>query len=145
MKPKPGRGARPAPKTVPIHKGRIVWAPITPARGVRKPRRCIVLMELPAAPGATAKRFLVAGVTCDGGEYDPEDSRKYPPSTYFPIPYAEDGSSPTAFRLPSAVYAEFVEGFFEHELEATEGYLEASLLDDLIAKLKAYVAGKQGE
>jgi hypothetical protein len=138
--PTPGRGVRTAPKTIPIHKGRIVWATITPAKGVRKPRRSVVLMELPAEPAATARRFLVAGVTCDGGEYDPRDSKKYPPSTYFPIPHASDGSSPTTFRLPSAVYAEFVEGFFEHELEATEGFLEAPLLDDLIVKLKAYVA-----
>ena len=100
-------------------------------------------MELPASPDATEQRFLGARVTYDGGEYDPADSKKYPPSTYFPIPHAADGSSPTTFRLPSAVYAEFVEGFFEHELEATDGFLDAPLLDDLIAKLKAYVAAKQ--
>jgi len=100
-------------------------------------------MELPSVPEATAKRFLVAGVTCDGGEYNPANVKKYPPSMYFPIPHAEDGSSPTTFRLPSAVYAEFIESFFEHELEATEGFLDAPLLDALIVKLKTYVAGKQ--
>jgi hypothetical protein len=96
-------------------------------------------MELPARPNSE-RRFLVIGVTCDGGEYDPADVKKYPPDRYIPIPHADDGSSPTTFALPSAAYVEFIEGFAESELEATEGYLEAPLLDELILKIKAYDA-----
>ena len=100
-------------------------------------------MELPSVGVQPRRRFLVAGVTCDGGEYDPTNSSKYPPSAYIPIPYAADGSCPTTFHLPSAAYAEFVQGFFEDELEPTEGLLDTEHFDDLVLKLKACVAAKQ--
>ncbi|HZK82165.1 MAG TPA: hypothetical protein VFC46_13880 [Humisphaera sp.] len=96
-------------------------------------------MELPTQ-GIIGKRFLVIGVTCDGGEYDPSDTKRYPPDIFIPVPHAEDGSCPTTFMLPSAAYVEFVEGFAERELETTEGYLDDGLLDQLIVKIKSYIS-----
>jgi hypothetical protein len=144
MSSKPGRGVRPSPKSLPVRVRGIVWAPITPARGVKKPRRSVVLMQLPSVPTEPKeRRFLVVGVTCDGGEYDPLNEAKYPPFAYFPIPHAEDGSCATGFRLPSAAYAEFVEGFRESELQATEHFLDSAVFDNLITTLKTYVAKTQ--
>jgi hypothetical protein len=124
---------------LPIRIGGIVWAPIKPKKGVAKPRRCVVLVELPPVPPSSLKKYVVVGVTCDGGEYDPHDTAKYPPDQYIAIPHAEDGSCPTCFRLPSAAYVEFIEQFNENELEVSEGYLEQRQFDELVLKLKAYV------
>ena len=141
MKPRPGKGVRAAPKIISIQKGRIVRAVITPTKGVKKNRPCVVITELPGDNAAPLeRRFLVEGITSDGGQYDPANIKKYPPDQYIQIPHAADGSCATGLRLPSAAYVGFITPFSEKLLEATEGYLEPQLLDELIKKLQAYLA-----
>jgi hypothetical protein len=141
VKPRPGKGVRAAPKIISIQKGRIVRAVITPTKGVKKERPCVVLTGLdPDAAAPSERRFLVVGVTSDGGDYDPANTKKYPPDEYIEIPHASDGSCETGLWLPSAAYVGFVDSFAEKLLQATEGYLKPHLLDALIKKLQAYLA-----
>jgi len=130
-----GRGARPRPTVVPVVVGSIVYAPITPAKGVTKPRPCVVLMEKPGAPD----RLIVIGITSDGGNYDPADSRRYPPDRYFTIPSAADGSVSTGLHRRCAVYAEFVQDFARSQLTGTGGFIDAELLESLMAWIRAYI------
>ena len=143
MSAKLGRGTLAHSRTIPVHVGGIVRAPITPNRGVTKQRPCVVLTELERDETAPLeRRFLVVGLTSDGGEYDSTNNKKYPPDEYIQIPHAENGDSTTGLRLPSAAYVEFVAPFNESLLKATTGYLDARLLDSLIKKLQACLAKK---
>ena len=133
MKRRVGRGAFERPKVFPIRVGGIVEAPIKPDRGVTKRRPSVVLQEVPPSS------ILVVGITSDGGEYDPANSRKYPPDKYIQIPHSADGSSTTGLFRASAAYADWVQIFDKPAVVATGGFLDKHLLDDLITKLQNYV------
>lgn len=138
MKRRVGRGASERPKVFPVRVGSIVEAPIKPAKGVTKRRPCVALREMPPSG------VLVVGITSDGGEYDPANTRKYPPDEYIQVPHAEGGSSTTGLFRASAAYADWVQIFDKSAVVATGGFLQDHLLDELITKLQNYVRKTTG-
>jgi len=140
MKPRAGRGAVPKPVAFPIVVGSVVYAPIKATKGVTKRRPCVVLMATPAVED----HFIVIGITSDGGNYDPADTRGYPPDLYFPIPSSPDGSSATGLLRRCAAYAEFVQDFARSEMAGTAGFVDATVLNALTAWIRAYIRNQQG-
>jgi hypothetical protein len=97
-------------------------------------------MKKPGEPD----RFIVIGITSDGGNYDPSDARRYLPDTYFPMPSEADGPTTSGLPLRCAAYAEFLQDFALQELAGTGGYVDAATLDALIAWIQAYILNHGG-
>lgn len=112
-----------------LRRGVIVWAPIVPDGGVVKDRRSVVINDPSRDPN---EKIRVVGITSDGGKYDPLNIDRYPPETFYPIPWSADGSHPTTFTVSCAAKSTFVQEFSRTSLKAAGGILAGDELDGLL-------------